>query len=64
MTLQLLHSEFPYTVYEEKLIFFFISAAVGEVVTTAMIAEISPIVTGARGSLVTAVIEDATVQLL
>jgi hypothetical protein len=25
MTLQLLHSEFPYTVYEENLIFFFIS---------------------------------------
>jgi hypothetical protein len=28
MTLQLLHSEFPYTVYEENLIFFFISVAV------------------------------------
>jgi hypothetical protein len=25
MALQLLHSEFPYTVYEENLIFFFIS---------------------------------------
>jgi hypothetical protein len=25
MTLQLLHSEFPYSVYEENLIFFFIS---------------------------------------
>jgi hypothetical protein len=27
LTLQLLHSEFPYTVYEENLIFFFISAS-------------------------------------
>jgi hypothetical protein len=28
MTLQLLHSEFPYTVYEENFVFFFISVDV------------------------------------
>ncbi len=27
MTLQLLHSEFPYLVYEENLVFFFVSVA-------------------------------------
>jgi hypothetical protein len=27
MTLQLIHSEFPYSVYEENLFFFFISVA-------------------------------------